>query len=229
MRFWLTQLIVAAVSWMLASSAEPSDGQDKLPRGSVITNRNVFGLREPAPPPAPPAPPAPKTTVKLTGILNILSSKRAVLVISEQGKQPVSKVLKEGDSEGSVEVLSIDEKEGIVKIKNDNQEVSLNFKDDGVKPPTAAPMPATPVPGVPGQPPVPGAPGSPVAQTPGVVYPGAQPGQPLSPGQPLGTVGGVPNPAALVRPTRTPGTESTGGAVIITNISTSVPTRKMRN
>ena len=41
--------------------------------------------------------------------------------------------LAEGERDGEVEVLEIDEKEGTVKVNNSGTVVTLNFKDDGVK------------------------------------------------------------------------------------------------
>jgi len=108
-----------------------------------IAERNVFNLHPPAPPPAPPPPPSPTSNVKLTGILTILAAKKAVLQIAEPGKAAESKILKEGEREGDVEVLEINEIDGTVRIKNRGEEATLNFQDHGVKPPSGA-APVTP-------------------------------------------------------------------------------------
>lgn len=121
---------------------------------SAIPQRNAFNLREPEPP-KPPEQPPPPVTVKLTGITTLLDTKRVFLIVQEQGKQPESKIMREGEKDGPVEVVQIDESTGSVKIINSGKEVTLNFEKDGVKPPTApaqSPMPATT-----GQPPMPGA------------------------------------------------------------------------
>jgi hypothetical protein len=117
----------------LAAVPAPDTGQPY----SKITERNVFNLKPPAPPPTVAPPPQPTSNVKLTGILTILAAKKAVLQIADPGKAPESKILKEGEREGEVEVLEINEIEGTVRIKNREQEVLLNFQDHGVKPPTA--------------------------------------------------------------------------------------------
>ncbi|MGC8743113.1 MAG: hypothetical protein ACP5T0_04455 [Verrucomicrobiia bacterium] len=128
-------------------------------RYGAIVRRNAFNLREPEPPKPPPEPP-PSIKVNLTGITTILSGKRAFFLVQEQGKAPESKMLKEGERDGQIEVISIDEVAGAVKVKIGDKERELTFKDDGIKPPTA---PAAPVPAVPGAPPVPGIPNLPSA------------------------------------------------------------------
>lgn len=129
-------------------AAEQTDSKGS--RYDNIPKRNAFGLKPPEPPPPPEAPPPPTTTVKLTGITSLLSSKRALLQISEQGKQ-VSKVMQEGDREGVVEVVAIDVDAGTVKIINGDREVLLDMEKDGVKPTPAAPS-APARPGAPGNP-----------------------------------------------------------------------------
>jgi len=80
-----------------------------------IVVRNVFGIRPPPPPP--PAldttPPVPLAKVVLTGIATIAGPRpQAFFEITEQeqGKVPNIKkpMLREGEREGSIEVLSID-------------------------------------------------------------------------------------------------------------------------
>jgi hypothetical protein len=108
-------------------------------RFTAISQRNVFGLK--APPqavPQPVAPPPPAVTVKLTGIISFLSSKKAIFLVTEQGKPAESKVIAENQTEGAVEVKEIDPLAGIVKVIVSGREQELNFDKDGVKPPTAA-------------------------------------------------------------------------------------------
>jgi hypothetical protein len=184
MRLWITVVILAAGFPGAARAAEP--GKEGEPRYKSIVERNVFGLRPPAPPPTPAPPPPPSVAVKLTGIITVLATKRALLLITEPGKPPESKVIKLGDREGQIEVVEIDENAGTVRIKNGEQEATLNFQDHGVKPPTG-PAP-TPPPVVAGQP-------MPPNVMPGVVMPGAAPPNPA-----------LPNPALppnLARPVRT--------------------------
>jgi hypothetical protein len=106
-------------------------------RYNGISQRNAFGLK-PAPvpvPPPPPKPPAPPVTVKLTGIINYLSTKKAILLITEQGKPSESKVMAENQMESQVEIKQIDPLAGVVLAIVSGQEVSLDFNKDGVKPP----------------------------------------------------------------------------------------------
>ena len=111
-----------------------------------IVDRNLFALKPPvtqteAPPPAPLVPPA---KVTLTGITSLFgpSSKRALFVIVEQepGKVPVSKspILREGERDGMVEVLSIDVEKSIVRIRNGGTETNITFELAKDKPATGA-------------------------------------------------------------------------------------------
>jgi len=117
-----------------------------------IPQRNVFGLRPPTTQPQqePAAAPLPKIT--LTGITTILDSKRALMkVAAANTKQPdpakeLSLILTEGQREGDIEVLQIDERAGSVKVRNSGQVMVLTFDKDGAK------LPATPAPGSPGAP-----------------------------------------------------------------------------
>src|SRR2546423_7027694 len=97
-----------------------------------IVERNPFGLKPPPPPadPPPPAPAVPPSKVILTGISSIFGV-RALLEITEQepGKPPQTRkpILKEGERDGSVEVISIDVEKSVVKIRNGGQEATLAF------------------------------------------------------------------------------------------------------
>src|SRR5215470_5050359 len=81
---------------------------------SSIVDRNPFGIKPPPPPQleAPPPPVAPLAKVVLTGVTSMFGPPRALLEIteSEPGKGPVisKRILREGDRDGSIEVLSID-------------------------------------------------------------------------------------------------------------------------
>ena len=101
-----------------------------------IVERNVFGIKPPPPPseekiPEPP-PAIPPAKVVLTGILNILGPPRALLEVAENepGKQPNTKkpILREGERDGAIEVLSIDIAKNIVRIRNGNLETNLTFE-----------------------------------------------------------------------------------------------------
>ena len=112
-----------------------------------ILARNIFNLKDPVPPqpPAVPAPPpTPMPTVKLKGITTILSTKRAILEITEPGKKggAESKIFIEGDRKESVEVITIDDDQNFVKVKIGDTETNLTFeKVESAKAGPAAPAP----------------------------------------------------------------------------------------
>lgn len=132
----------------LAAAAAPQIGWTDAKENPFqrIVDRNLFALKPPvtqteAPPPAPLVPPA---KVTLTGITSLFgpSSKRALFVIVEQepGKVPVSKspILREGERDGMVEVLSIDVEKSIVRIRNGGTETNITFELAKDKPATGA-------------------------------------------------------------------------------------------
>lgn len=119
-----------------------------------ILERNAFALKpipEPTPPPEPDAaPPPPPSSIKLTGITSILSTKRALFEITPQtpGKLPTKPILGVGDpAVDGLEVLSIDVDKGEVKIRNNGDESTVTFAAA-----TSDSTPAPPGGGGPGQP-----------------------------------------------------------------------------
>lgn len=119
----------------------------KNPYSSIVV-RNPFGLKPEPPPPEPPPPDAPAVTpsaLKLTGITTLLGGKRAMFVVEEPGKTNlVSDLVREGDWDTyitNLQVLNIDARAGNVKVVYGGKELALNFKDNGIKPPTM-PVPA---------------------------------------------------------------------------------------
>jgi hypothetical protein len=121
----------------------------------AIVDRNVFGLKSPPPPPDPEAnkPPPPKITP--TGITTIFGNKRALFKVQMPARPPEpakeqSFILTEGQREGQIEVLEIDEKLGSIKFNNFGTVVTLTLEKDGAKlpntPPAALPPPGVPVP-----------------------------------------------------------------------------------
>lgn len=132
-----------------------------------IAERNPFGLKAPPVQKVDEPPPVvvPLAKVVLTGITSMFGpTPRALLEITEQepGKAPNTKkpILREGERDGSVEVLSIDVVKNMVRIKNGTVETNVTFelaKLSGPAPglPTGPGM--APAPG-PGQHPVPGMP-----------------------------------------------------------------------
>lgn len=189
--------------------------QDKANPFQHIVERNVFALKPPPPPPTgepPPPPPTPLAKVVLTGILNVLGPPRALLEVTETepGKpaagqtagQPKKPILREGERDGSIEVLSIDVEKNVVRIKNGSVETNLTFaeaKQGGGPPPGATPQP----PSVPGYnaaaAAAPGATGAPDNNSGrGVIVAGANPSTPANP-PPLGSATGLQLPQRQIR------------------------------
>lgn len=116
----------------------------------VITNRNAFGIKPPAPPaePVPVAPVVAPPNLFLTGISHLHGLKRAYLVVNRpNGKTPDYLSVDEGYDVDGLKVLGIDHKKQTVRVMNSGTELTLNFKDNGIK---GAPAP----PPGPGQKPV---------------------------------------------------------------------------
>ncbi len=144
-----------------------------------IPRQNIFRLKAPDPPPKtePEQPPRPK--VILTGITTILENKRALMKVEPlpgkpgQDTKERSLILTEGQRDGDVEVLQIDDKAGAVKINHAGEVMTLTFDKDGPKlpnSPASAPgataqnpvgipvanaTPPQPAPAMPPQPPLP--------------------------------------------------------------------------
>jgi hypothetical protein len=135
-------LCLSVVVLLFVASALASDDN---PYQSIV-DRNVFGLHPPPPPPSnePPKPPIP--AINLTGITTILGKKMAFMTIqlpAKAGEQPkpgpTSFMLTEGERDGDVEVISIDEKAGTVKVSEFGTITNVTF---GKLPSTPAPTPA---------------------------------------------------------------------------------------
>jgi hypothetical protein len=166
------------------AQVEPVDADNEVPDVPIkrdatslnnpyrsIVARNAFRLREPAPPPPPPtnAPPPPdpvKIDVKLAGLAQIKGVRYAYLMVpdTERPGQFVYPSLTDNPEHGRVrhgsglEVKEIDIKKQTVRVVNGGMEVTLNFKDNGLKK-DAVPGVAPGKPG-PGGIPAPGAPGA---------------------------------------------------------------------
>ncbi len=103
-----------------------------------ISKRNLFGLKDPAPVPAATNPPTVLPKLSLTGITTILGRKQALIraqLLAEAG-QPAreeSYVLTEGQRDGKLEVLQIDEKAGNVSVNNSGTVLTLNIDRDSPK------------------------------------------------------------------------------------------------
>ena len=181
------------------AGASPTDTEDNPYR--EIISRNVFSLKPPPPPPNPEDTKPPPVKITLSGITTVVGKKALmetppppVKPGAPAGTPPPTKqyyMLGEGQREGDIEVLAIDEKTGSVKVRNSGVEVTLTFEKDGVKlPSTAPPAVAAGAPGFP-------APG-------GVIPPPPGPGA-INPAFP-----GV-KPTFPVRPMRSPGQADSAG------------------
>src|SRR6185436_5810795 len=83
--------------------------------------------------------------ITLTGITTILGNNRVLMNVQVPGKAPQSFILTEGQRDGDIEVLEIDEKAGSVKISQSGTVVPLTFEKNGAKLPAAPPVPPNPL------------------------------------------------------------------------------------
>jgi hypothetical protein len=110
-----------------------------------IPERNVFGLR-PAQPAHVELPSTPLPKILLTGITTILGDKRALFKVqfpawlSHPAKEQ-SCILAEGQRDGSIEVLEINEKTASVKVNNSGTVMEITFEKPSPKPPPVNPRP----------------------------------------------------------------------------------------
>lgn len=132
----------------------------------AIIDRNVFGLKDPPPPPKPEDTSKPQPSrITLTGITTILGKKQALMKTpagpakpGEPAKSELSFILTIGQRESDIEVLEIDEIAGSVKVNNAGNVETLTFDKNGPKIPATPPPVVAGVPGLPGIPaPNPGA------------------------------------------------------------------------
>ena len=125
-----------------------SQDEGSIPYHGIV-ERNVFGLRPPTPPAPPPEPPkTPPPKITLNGIMTIFGHKQALMQIQVPPKPPApakqeSYILREGQRDGDIEVISIDVAAGKVKVKNHGEIQDLDFEHDGAKsnPPLAVGAP----------------------------------------------------------------------------------------
>ncbi len=146
-------LLGACVASSLAPDSASATATDAAAeaeaRCRLICARNVFGLK---PPPATPEPEIQQPALPklvLTGITTILDTKRVLLMMQAVGARPgepgreTSLILAEGQREGPIEILQIDENNGRVQLKNSGTPMTLSFEKDGrTLPATPAPTPA---------------------------------------------------------------------------------------
>src|SRR5258705_4813350 len=125
MRMQLARLssvpLVVLVAFV-ATLGRANEDTKSNPYESIVA-RNPFQLKDPPPPQivddATKTPPPPPATVEVTGVMNLLSKKMALLEIGPgPGKPALKRTLQEGERDDMVEVLFIDVDEGLVKIRN---------------------------------------------------------------------------------------------------------------
>ncbi len=112
----------------------------------TILDRNAFGLLPPPPPPAETNTVAPPANLKLTGFATIGGERRVFFTIPPKDAKEVQQYinLSEGEREGTLEIVSIAESDGEVRIRNAGIDTVLSLDKDGFKPAKLAPgmMPA---------------------------------------------------------------------------------------
>ncbi len=148
----ISQVLLCALIALLIPAEARAVVPDQDPgHFQVIPERNVFALKAPPQAVATNPPPAvPK--LLLTGITTVLGNKRAFLkelALTPPGAKPDQSkdlylMLTEGQREGNVEVLQIDERAGSVKVNNSGNITTLTFEKDGEK------LPSTPLAAGPG-------------------------------------------------------------------------------
>lgn len=112
-------LLAGVAGFAALSATNPYDG---------ISTRNVFGLRPKVDPPADTNQVSmPKPDFKLTGVAGFGDAKWVLLSKADPGKPPQSFMMREGDREGSLEIVHVDELANLVQIRNDGALVELTF------------------------------------------------------------------------------------------------------
>jgi hypothetical protein len=149
---------------LIASVALAATAQALVPEISrnpyeAIPTRNVFSLKDPTILPPVTNQPAQHSKITLTGITTILGSKKALMTAQLPARPPEpakleSYMLTEGQRDGDIEVITIDEKAGTVQVRNAGNIETLDFVNNGAKltaAPASLPMPGGPAPmGMPG-------------------------------------------------------------------------------
>ena len=144
-RITVAWVLSAFLQCCLTAGASPTSSGNPYHQ---IVERNVFGLRPPPPARLEP-PPAPSPKVRLTGITTILGNKLALLKIQfpAQPSKPVKEescVLAEGQRDGLIEVLEINEKTAQVKVDNSGTVSVITFEKPSPTPTGIASPPPRP-------------------------------------------------------------------------------------
>jgi hypothetical protein len=122
--------LAAAVQATAALAAEDAPGGNAS--YSEIASRNIFALHDGADDPHDVKPQTPRPNIKLTGIMTIGGSKKALLIVNSPettGKASAvhSLILGEGQRGDGLEILEINPQARTVKIKSDKIELPLDF------------------------------------------------------------------------------------------------------
>jgi hypothetical protein len=142
-------------SVLLTGNLRAATADSANPYADTIVGRNVFSLKDPPPPPKPEdlVKKDPPPTIELQGLTTILGRRQVLFKVKlpakpGQAAKEESFVLTEGERQGEIEVLEIDENAGVVKFNNHGTVEPKNMKDHVAKAPAAPPV-AMPQPGVP--------------------------------------------------------------------------------
>jgi len=150
--------VLAGVVLGMPTQSFPADIPGNPYQG--IVERNLFNLKPPPGPEDNLPPPAPPPKITLTGITTILGNKRVLFKVQVPPRPPAppkeeSYILSEGQRDGDIEVLEIDETGGVVKFNNHGTIQTLDLTNDATKPPNSSPpagvRPGTPIRGPVGQ------------------------------------------------------------------------------
>ncbi len=218
-------LLAGAIAICAIHSARAEDAPNPY---QAIVERNAFGLKPPPPVVEPPpiVAPAPSSKVVLTGIATVFGVK-ALLEITEQepGKQPSVRkpILREGERDGSIEVISINVEKSFVKIKNGNIETNVTFD-------TPKLAGAGPVPNLAGFTPPPL--GNPFPGTPNALTPANANATPAGKGNNFNVFGGAGSSVAASTKVATSPVNTFGGQGTAPNTGAglrSIPNRTMRS
>jgi hypothetical protein len=123
----------------------------------IIIDRNPFGLHPIPPPPAPVTNAVveekPPTDIKITGITTLLGPAKVFLQVKDdKTKKDTFVTFTEGDTEvkEGIQLVAVDTQTGSVRVRSGDQELTLDFDKNGVKPTGGATASAMPVPPPPG-------------------------------------------------------------------------------